>query len=305
VWIQQMTAFLEWASQPLANRWAHKLFFTPARKYRDAPEWPGLDQRQISFVNTQGKKQFFSAYAAGPGPSILLIHGWAGAAKSYETLGQHLIQAGYRVVSFDGPAHGTSPGSQTNLLEMSGIAQLLGQWNGPFQAVIGHSFGGVVAAHAIHNGLACQQWVLVSAPADIEFILDQFQGMIGAGYKTRQALAGRLQTLIQGPLNTISLANLLPTHLPGLLLHDREDAVIPAEHAQHLHQKAPDAKLVLTEGLGHSRILRHESSLNLIAEFLNQRKSPALLARDVPEMAADYASHLNQLAVSLLKPWAQ
>jgi hypothetical protein len=55
--------------------------------------------------------------------TVLFIHGWTGRGTQIINYLDRLNAAGYRVISFDGPAHGASPGRQTSVLEMTASAQ--------------------------------------------------------------------------------------------------------------------------------------------------------------------------------------
>ena len=47
----------------------------------------------------------------GEGPTVLLVHGWNGAAAQLAGYVQPLVDAGYHVVAFDQPGHGHSSGT--------------------------------------------------------------------------------------------------------------------------------------------------------------------------------------------------
>ena len=55
----------------------------------------------------------------GAGPTVLLVHGWNGRGAQLGAFAPALVKSGYRVVTFDTPAHGRSPGRATNLPEIS------------------------------------------------------------------------------------------------------------------------------------------------------------------------------------------
>ena len=56
-----------------------------------------------------------------------------------------LTAAGYRVVAFDGPAHGGSEGGRTHLIDFKQVLhQMVLEWGMPY-AIIGHSMGGGAA----------------------------------------------------------------------------------------------------------------------------------------------------------------
>jgi pimeloyl-ACP methyl ester carboxylesterase len=83
------------------------------------------------------------------GPAVLLMHGWGGARAQMTGFVDPLLFAGYRVVAYDQPAHGESDGKMTNLLEIAPSMDLIAGREGPFHAVISHSFGTLITSYAL------------------------------------------------------------------------------------------------------------------------------------------------------------
>jgi pimeloyl-ACP methyl ester carboxylesterase len=61
---------------------------------------------------------------------------------------------------------------------------------------------------------------------------------------------------------------------PLLIIHDRSDADVPLRHPQAWAAAWAGARLELTEGLGHRRILREERVAAAIAAFIRGPASP-------------------------------
>jgi pimeloyl-ACP methyl ester carboxylesterase len=85
-----------------------------------------------------------------------------------------LNNAGYRVISFDAPAHGQSSGKQTSLYEISETILALQEIYGAFDSVITHSFGGPCTAHALRLGLETNRIVSICPPATTIGLIDKF-----------------------------------------------------------------------------------------------------------------------------------
>ena len=80
--------------------------------------------------------------AAGRGPSrpgstVLMVHGWNGRGAQLGAFAPELVHAGFRVVTFDTPAHGRSPGRATNLPEISEAIQASGATSPPRAILFG------------------------------------------------------------------------------------------------------------------------------------------------------------------------
>ncbi|WP_218080058.1 alpha/beta fold hydrolase [Anthocerotibacter panamensis] len=79
----------------------------------------------------------------GSGPPVLLIHGAASCSRVWEPQMCHLAAQGFTAIAVDLPGHGLSVGSGTIAAAVAGVAELLPAVQ-PV-AVVGYSFGGVVA----------------------------------------------------------------------------------------------------------------------------------------------------------------
>ncbi|MBV7335161.1 alpha/beta hydrolase [Chloroflexi bacterium TSY] len=129
----QMVEFL---SPKLAGRLVARAFFRPPKFERPAREVAWLTTASVTQVPFTGhyrhssQESYYVVYQWGSGPTVLLLHGWAGRGSQLGAFVQPLVDAGYRVVTFDGPAHADSPGKQTNLLE---FAQIIVDLSGRFR----------------------------------------------------------------------------------------------------------------------------------------------------------------------------
>src|SRR5687768_8641339 len=126
----------------------YQAFFSPLRYEvkqadREVIEW-GNNYR-IPFVSGELAVTTWGSN----GPLVLLMHGWGGARAQMTGFVDPLLFAGYRVVAFDQPAHGESDGQTTNLLEIAPTMDLIAQQEGPFHAVIAHSFGTLITSYAL------------------------------------------------------------------------------------------------------------------------------------------------------------
>ncbi|WP_338424885.1 alpha/beta fold hydrolase [Sphingopyxis kveilinensis] len=84
--------------------------------------------------------------AAGSGPLVILIHGWADTHRTWERQLPVLAAAGFRAVAVDLPGCGlSSAGSVSPLDPPALIAALIGSTGYSEAAVIGHNLGGEIA----------------------------------------------------------------------------------------------------------------------------------------------------------------
>src|SRR5690606_10572414 len=86
-----------------------------------------------------------------------------------------LLAQGYAIFSFDGPAHGASSGTSTDILKYSKITQKIIQQFGPIHAVITHSFGAMVFSHAYEPAMNLKKAVFICPPSGIQTPIKHFQ----------------------------------------------------------------------------------------------------------------------------------
>ena len=129
---------LEKYAPSIATRLFVQLFFTPLHYgFPDKElDWIHKADRSVTVVN--GKRiQIYSWGEAGR-PLVLFIHGWAGRGTQFRKFFSMLLEAGFRLVAFDGPAHGKSDGKRTNIIEFeAALSKVLNEQGQPV-CVIAH-----------------------------------------------------------------------------------------------------------------------------------------------------------------------
>jgi pimeloyl-ACP methyl ester carboxylesterase len=215
--------------------------------------------------------RWLRAWSFGSGPAVLLVHGWGGHAAQFEAWVEPLVAAGFRAVLFDGPAHGRSGGRQTNIMDMGGAIQHVAGLFGPVHAIVAHSFGAPATLFALRHGLTVDRLVLMAAPLS----LAGFSMFLAQRFGFPRAVRGRMQRNIERELEfrwdetdtDKALAALMAERrLDVLLVHDRRDREVPFASAERIAAAAPAARFFVTDGSGHSRLLRNA---RVVAEALN------------------------------------
>ncbi|MFF2487331.1 alpha/beta fold hydrolase [Microbacterium sp. NPDC058062] len=252
---------------------------TMLRARRQTVRIAGIDRRGVD-VDT---------YEWGDGPrTVVLAHGWNGRASQFSVLVRELRADGYRVVSFDAPAHGGSGGRHTYLVDWLDVFAALQERRGGFDAMVGHSFGGLATLVGVAGGIDAARVVTIAAPADADLLLSQFQGMLGysdaVAASMRELFATRYFPGEPDPFAWLSgVRRPLPAGVPLLVAHDHGDRVVPFGEAGRVVAANPGAKLLATKGLGHNRILTDDAVLDAV---LGHVRTPLVVrARDVVEVA--------------------
>lgn len=241
---------------------AERLFF---RTQRSAPR---DGERTVLEGSTPFSVAGMKAWSWGQGPTVLLVHGWNGRATQLGGFVAPLTARGYRVVAFDALGHGESPGRSMSLPELADCIQRVADELGGVDTVIAHSLGGAATTFALANGLRIERAVFVSPPADPRVFLKIVTAALGVSDEVRERVKLRVERRLGIAMEEMVATRLAPALEPPLLvIHDRNDKEVPWQVGQSVADAWPDAELILTEGLGHQRILRDEAVIDHAVHF--------------------------------------
>ncbi|MGD8402496.1 MAG: alpha/beta hydrolase [Anaerolineales bacterium] len=210
------------------------------------------------------------------GPAILLMHGWGGARAQMTGFVNPLLEAGYRVVAFDQPAHGESDGKMTNILEIAPSMDLIAKREGPFEAVIAHSFGTLITSYVLVNRdfPPPSRLIYLGSFNRLMDSLPRFQVLSGLP----DAIIDRLRDMIytnfgKDVLDAIWNEKMTQgIDIPALMFHDKVDNVTPIKDSRAIARVWKNANLVETEGLGHRGALQSSEVHVQIVNFFKAKK---------------------------------
>ena len=148
------------------------------------------------------------------------------------------------------------------------------QWFGPFAAVVGHSFGGAVAANATVGSIRgvepvrAARLVMVSAPSSMPALFGDFGQFLSLGARTQTALAERVTAIAGRPLSDFVVAEQLAGKaVPTLVIHAPDDREVSPREAEAIAAAGAHVSLDWAPGLGHRRILSDARVSQRIAAF--------------------------------------
>lgn len=216
----------------------------------------------------------FAPIGNGNGRRVMFTHGWGSRIALTQGLVTGLREAGFSVHAIDLPGHGDSVG--TSLHAGIAIQTLAAVWQrfGPFDAMIGHSFGGfmsVLAAHGALDGqpLSPPRIVLIAAPADVRRVLRYFSKGLGLSDRVSAALTAALERATGRPVEaSFGPQYLAASGVPTLVLHAAEDKEVGADAARAYAEVGPNVTLTWLDGLGHRRIVNSPEAIEAITRFL-------------------------------------
>ena len=214
-----------------------------------------------------------AVYAWGAGPAILLVHGWGSRASHLGKMVGPLVDAGFRVVAFDAPAHGASSGRSTDLVEFASAVATVARHVGPLRCVLAHSFGASMSRYAQHDwGLATDKLVLISSFDHCVWFTEAFGACVGLSSGVLEQVRQKLVERHGGRLNwsRLSVRDMLrQSASQALVIHDEDDAEIPFQHGLALARVAPHNHFLATRGYGHHRVLRRNDVIQHIVRFVS------------------------------------
>jgi pimeloyl-ACP methyl ester carboxylesterase len=250
----------------LAARAAGSLFLTPRRVAlpRSEAGWresARREQRRIASLNV-------TTWSWGEGPAVLLLHGWEGRGTQLGALAESLAAAGYRVVAPDFPAHGDSPGRKTNLLEFAAIIEALIRELEP-AAIVAHSFGSAATSVALSRTPFAGRLVYIAPPEDFGFFTTVFGSMLGISNDLARRMEREIERQFDIDWSRLRGAALAPAMTaPLLVIHDEDDTDVPPRYGRAIASAWPGARLHITSGLGHRRVLRDPAVMAEVVEFV-------------------------------------
>ena len=206
------------------------------------------------------------------GPAVLLMHGWGGARAQMTGFVDPLLFAGYRVVAYDQPAHGESDGKMTNLLEIAPTMDLIAKQEGPFDAIIAHSFGTLITSYAIvkRDFPPPSKLVYFGAFNRLMDSLPRFQIAADLPNEVINGLRDMIyENFGRGVLDAIVNEDLIQhINIPALMFHDAADNVTTVEDSRAIARAWKNARYVETNGLGHRGALQSKEIHEQVIKFL-------------------------------------
>ncbi len=263
---------LDFFSRSLATRFLWKIFSGPIKfkvPSRELDFYNKTKQTRIN-INSVGKKVILYRLP-NDGNKLLFVHGWNGRSSQFYRIIDLLSEEGFDITAVDLPGHGRSRKGNTSLPEITDVIYEISKTQGPYHALIGHSFGGIAALNAVRYGSSYEKLVLISPGVyKIEPMFKTFVGLFGLNeedYTERMFnLAESKYGASPDEFSPGKFANQIDINT--LIIHCEDDKEAIKEIAENLHGELKNSILNLTTGLGHRRILRDADVAEKITQFM-------------------------------------
>lgn len=291
--LRMIFAILCLVSSTVASRLALRLFLKPPRSpERRWQKWVAQSPR-VRRVSIESQNIDITEFGDGA-RAVLLIHGWGGRGSDLAAFVQPLLDKGFRVAWFDGPAHGSSSGRATDMFQFAETIRQVSRTVEGVEAIVAHSFGAACSLLANREApLAVGRMVLVGCFADAIYITESF----GRFLRIAPAVtAGMRDLLVERYRRRWSWEEIAPLRLvkcarfPILFIHDADDDEVPFAQASALADAAESARLYRTQGQGHRRILREAAAVQAATHFIGDASGAKERSASGPGPAAREAS---------------
>ena len=255
-----------------------RMMLTPRRDVRPAPrlELPDPDER---IDLDEGLVAWRWGSDDPDMPVVLLVHGFEGHRGQFGAMIDALLERGYAAVALDVPAHGESAGDELTAVKFIAALERVLDHLKSVHAVIGHSMGAAMALHTLATRLGGKRGdvpraALISAPSALGRELRRFAKAVGLSDRGTRAFIRSVEEHVGRPVDDFDVRHIASEiDLPVLLIHDQNDRQVPVLESARSAHMLPAAELVITQGLGHNRLLADPKVVRTVMEFVDARDS--------------------------------
>lgn len=259
---------LSFFSSKSAAKFALKLFSVPRKGQ--------ITQEQAVFLETASKEVFLyeknkiMAYKwTGTKDTILLVHGWESNAGRWMDLISDLQKKDFTIIALDAPAHGNSGSHIFNVILYTEYINTVANAFNP-NTIVAHSLGGISTALFMskYRTTSIEKLILTGVPCKYTDVISRYTHMMGYNKRTILKLNNIITERFGIPPESLSTAkNLENSTAKGLIIHDKEDDIIPYNDALLIKNSLKNSKLITTKGFGHS--LKDKSISSQILKFID------------------------------------
>ncbi|GAB5462334.1 alpha/beta fold hydrolase [Hoeflea alexandrii] len=211
------------------------------------------------------------------GQKVLLVHGYRSRSDHMIALADALVAAGHSAVCLDLPGHGASTGRTLHLGKAVEAIDAAWRQHGPFDAFVGHSFGGPsVMAAAAGSILHVPQRrpdriVTIAAPSDMADVFRWAGRLLGLGAAAQRAFERQVLRFAGRPLSEFQIERMMhDLPIRTLVIHAEDDKEVAFANAEAIARLGPHVRLMKANGFGHRRIVAAPPVTQAVVKFLQQ-----------------------------------
>ena len=254
----------------IASRFAARLFLTPY-KYKLPKREREMDSNTLQeTITIPSINREVVVYHYGKSPQkILLAHGWSGTGTQMAVIAKALKEKGFSTISFDAPAHGKSPGKISMMPFFIHTIAHLAKVYGPFHAAIGHSLGGMSLLKNVKDGVHFNKLVIIGTANSVTHITKHFAQNMNLNEKVAAKMKSYFDSKFGEDMDNYSGAiSSEAVNIPTLVIHDEDDVDVHVSSAIAIDNALENSELMITQRLGHRKILGDQEVINKITTFI-------------------------------------
>jgi pimeloyl-ACP methyl ester carboxylesterase len=258
----------------LARKEILRLFCTPLVRYKGKPADIFLKAESIEFKLDDLTIRGYRCNHPSP-DKVLILHGFSSSCHKFEHFVKPLVELGYEVLAFDAPAHGSSDGEQVNALVYAAMIKKIQELYGPFNAYIGHSFGGLAACFALESiePIPQTKLVLIAPAAETTTAIDNAFAMLRLkNKKLRQMMDEEILAISGNETSWFSIRRAIKNIDAEILwIQDEKDSITPLKDALRVRDdNHGHVNFRITSGLGHQKIYHDKDVMDAITNFFGK-----------------------------------
>lgn len=202
---------------------------------------------------------------------VLLVHGWEATSMDFFKMIPVLVESGFEVIAFDGPAHGSSQGERTHLVDFKEVTlQVIEQIGVPY-AIIGHSLGGAAVVFMLmEHDVHIEKLVAIAIPTVSKRFFEMAFDYMKVPLKMQRAFFKYLAEQFGERIEKYNMIE-RKDHIKAdgiLYIYDEYDKVMNAQDTLDFLARHPEIKHLNIKKAGHYSIIRNKETIEAIREFL-------------------------------------
>ncbi len=201
-------------------------------------------------------------------PRVLLVHGWGGYAGQFAHWVPAVLAHGLSVTLFDMPGHGESGGRAGRVDEFMAAIETVRDSVPDVVAVVAHSMGGAASVQVMREWPGLTRAVVIAAPASLAHHVRHLSARVGLGRAAHASFVERLEASHRPVAELDDLSDMPRETTKALFIHDRDDAEVDFAHLARFEARWPGCDTLITEGLGHYRVLSDPAVIAHAAQFI-------------------------------------
>lgn len=198
----------------------------------------------------------FNIYTFGEGPKVLMVHGWVSNGARWQNYIDEIVSKGLSAVVIDAPGQGTSQGFLLSIPAYIDCVRKVLNTHDDWYGIVAHSIGSIVSIVAASEATTVKQplkIVLMSTFSDCYALMTKYARCLGIAENVLNYTKKFIFTLYRNPLSYFSLIEHCKNLVgEGLLIHDRNDIVVPYAEVIKITASIPDIQYFESVNAGHN-----------------------------------------------------